>query len=106
MEVRLSFTVAEHGRDSENGVRVTEAFMRTFAEGGPAVSQNTADGTLTITFAFDAQDAEDAIATGLKVFREGYTESGLPSSEVLDIEASVVPAEERDSEDIRELAPA
>lgn len=104
MEVRLSFTVAEHGHDPENGVRAMDAFMDTFPEGGPAVSQNTADGNLTITFALDAQDAKEALERGLDVFAAGMTATGLLLTDVLDIEASVVPAE--DSEAVRELAPA
>lgn len=103
MEVRLSFTVAEHGYDPENGERFLEGFTSAFPGGGPSVSQDTGAGTLTVTFALDAKDAKEAIEEGLRVFVAGASESGLRPTDVLDIEASVVAAEESEA---AELQPA
>lgn len=102
MEVQLRFTVSEHGRVPENGERVMAAFMKVCPDGGPSISQNTENGTLTITFAFDAQDAKEAIERGVEIFVEGMETTGLPTTDVLDVEASVV----AEREDTRELQPA
>lgn len=102
MEVRLRFTIAEHGYEPENGERFMAGFMTVCPEGGPSVTQNTKDGTLTITFAFDAADAKEAIAKGIDIFTEGANASGLPATDVLDVEASVV----TDAFESRELQPA
>lgn len=69
------------------------AFMSTFPEGGPSVAQNVATGTLTMTFAFDAEDAKDAVERGVEVFVEGANATGLPATEVLAVEAAIVTAE-------------
>ena len=96
MEVRLEFTIAEHGHEPENGERFMEGFMAVFPEGGPSVSQNLRGGTLTVTFALDAADAKEAVSAGIEIFGRGAAASGLPPTDVLDVEASVVPAEEPD----------
>jgi len=106
VEIRLRFTIAEHGRLPENGERVLDAFMEVAPESGPSVSQNTVSGALTITFAFDASDARDALDKAKDLFARGIDESGLDVTDVLDIEASVVPATEDEETGERELQPA
>src|SRR4051812_5050351 len=93
MEVRVSFTIAEHGRDPDNGERFLEAFTDRFAEGGPSVSQNLQDGTLTVTFALDAEDAKTALQQSIEIFADAAVDTGVEPITVLDIEASVVDAE-------------
>lgn len=103
MEVRLRFTIAEHGHSPENGERFMDAFMKVCPDGGPSVSQNTEDGTLTVTFAVDAADARDGVTRGGDIFVEGAMASGLDPIDILDIEASVVSDKREES---RELQPA
>jgi hypothetical protein len=93
MEVRVSFTIAEHGRDPDNGERFMEAFMERFPEGGPSVSQNLKEGTLTVTFALDAEDANAGVKEGIQIFVDAWAATELPASRILDVEASVVDAE-------------
>jgi hypothetical protein len=106
MEVRVSFTVAKYGRDPDNGERFMEAFMEAFPEGGPSISQNFEDGTLTVTFAFDAEDARHAVEQAIAIFNTGANNTGLPPTDVLDVEASVVPAEQPEDTPALEPVPA
>lgn len=93
MEVRLVFTVAEHGRLSENGERFMRAFTTAYPEGGPSVSQSVASGSLTVTFSVDADDAKDALEHGVRVFDAGVRATGLPSAEVVSVKSWSVEAE-------------
>ncbi|MBA3371166.1 MAG: hypothetical protein H0T96_06910 [Thermoleophilaceae bacterium] len=104
MEIRLRFTIAEHGFDPENGERYMDAFMTSFAEGGPSIAQNLQDGTLTVTFAFDAEGVNEGVTAAIDIFERGIDQTGLPRPDVLDVEASVVSVDE--SEGARELEPA
>lgn len=70
-----------------------DAFMATFPQGGPSVSQNFQDGTLTVTFALDADDARDAVEKAVRIFGAGAAATQLPASDVVDVEASVVEAD-------------
>ena len=100
VEVRVSFTIAEHGRDPDNGERFMEAFMERFPEGGPSVSQNFEHGTLSVTFALDADDAKEAVERSVEIFVEAANATGLPATKVLDIDASVVEAETGEREPV------
>jgi hypothetical protein len=95
-EYRLHITVAEHGRDPADGERVLEGFMQTHPEVGPSVSQNSAAGTLSITFSLDAADANEAIDLGRPIFARGGSASGLSPAPVVGMEISLVPDEEHD----------
>lgn len=103
MEIRFQFTIAGHGLDPDNGERYMDAFMTTFAEGGPSVSQNLRDGTLTITFALEAEGVNEAVSRAVEVFEQGVAASDLPRAPVLDVEGSLVSASEAEG---RELEPA
>jgi hypothetical protein len=103
MEIRLQFTVAEHGFDPDNGERYMDAFMATFPEGGPSISQNLRDGTLTITFALQAEGVNEAVTQAVEIFERGRDAVDLPPARVLDVEGSAVEAE--DAEDARKLEP-
>jgi hypothetical protein len=88
-DYRIGITVAEHGYDLENGERFLDGFEEAHPEVGPSVSQNTADGTLRVTFSFDAEDAKDALAKAIDIFSEGAIASGLPATEILAYEISL-----------------
>ena len=101
---RLRLIMSDHGRDPKNGERFLEAFMKTHPEVGPVVSQNVQTGRLVITIALEGRDITDAVGRGVSIFVEGLQASKLPPSDVLDISASLIPADELDES--RELQPA
>jgi hypothetical protein len=94
-------------RSTDQSLRVArQVAVLCRSEGGPSVSQNTEEGTLTITFALDAKDAKDALERAGEIFAEGANATELAPSEVLDVEASVVRVEEADDTAEREPVPA
>ena len=105
-EHRLHITVAEHGADLANGERVLDAFMEAHPEVGPSVSQNTAVGTLSVTFSLDAADANDAYERGREVFADGVRASSLAPTPIVGLEIELVPADELDPADEPEPLPA
>lgn len=102
MGLRVRVTIAEHGTDPDNGERFLEGFLATHPEANPVVSQNTAEGTLTVSFSVEAEDAFKAGPIGGQIFAEGATASGLPLSQVLDVSVSHAEIEA----ETRELQPA
>lgn len=104
VDIRLQFTIAEHGAEPANGERFMEGFMAVIPEGGPSISQNLETGSLTITFALEAGDAKEALDRGLEVFADGAARTGLEPTAVLDLEASVVRWQEPEA--VPELQPA
>jgi hypothetical protein len=98
---RLRLSISDLGRDPENGERLLEAFVRTHPEVGPVVSQNVQTGRLDVTIAVDGADITEALGQGVSIFVEGLGASQLPSSDVVDISASLIPADE-----LKELQPA
>jgi hypothetical protein len=102
MGLRVRVTISKHGTDPDNGERFLEGFLATHPEANPVVSQNTADGTLTVSFSVEAEDAFAAGPIGGQIFVDGANASGLPPSEVLDL---TVTHAEIESE-TRELQPA
>jgi hypothetical protein len=101
---RLRLSISGLGRDPENGERALEAFMRTHPEAGPVVSQNAQTGRLDVTIAVDGLDITEALTKGVSIFVGGLAASKLPSSDVVDISVSLIPADELD--ETRELQPA
>lgn len=85
MELRVRVTIAGHGADLDNGERFLEGFLATHPESTPVVSQDTAEGTLTVSFSVEAEDAFAAGPVGGQIFAEGANASGLPVSEILDV---------------------
>ena len=101
---RLRLSISDLGRDPENGERLLEAFMKTQPAAGPVVSQNVQTGRLVVTIAVEGMAITDALAKGVPIFVDGLGASKLPPSDVLDITASLIPADEFD--EARELQPA
>jgi hypothetical protein len=90
MEVRFSFTIAEHGFDVEAAERFLDGFLTAHPETGPVVSQNIRTGELSVTFSVDAEDVLDAVQRAREVFLEGATASGLMPTPVIEISAAAV----------------
>lgn len=85
MELRVRVTIARHGTDPDNGERFLEGFLAAHPEAHPVVSQNTVEGTLTVSFSVEAEDVFAAGPVGGQIFAEGANVSGLPVSEVIDV---------------------
>ena len=101
---RLRLSISDLGRDPDNGERLLEAFMKTHPEAGPVVSQNMQTGRLDVTIAVEGTDIAEALVIGVPIFVAGLGASKLPPSDVVDISASVIPADELD--EAGELQPA
>jgi hypothetical protein len=70
--------------------------MKTHSEAGPVVSQNVQTGRLAVTIAVEGTDITDALAKSVPIFVEGFGASKLPPSDVIDLTASVISADELD----------
>jgi hypothetical protein len=101
---RLRLSISDLGRDPQNGERLLEAFMKTHPEAGPVVSQNVETGRLVVTIAVEGTDITEALVKGVPIFVDGLGASKLPPSDLLDISASLIPADELD--ETRALQPA
>jgi hypothetical protein len=101
---RLRLSISDLGRDPENGERLLEALIKTHPEAGPVVSQNTQTGRLDVTIAVEGTDIAEALVIGVPIFVDGLGASKLAPSDVVDISASVIPADELD--EAGELQPA
>src|SRR2546423_2959004 len=101
---RLRLSVSDLGHDPKNGVRLLEAFMKTHPQAGPVVSQNVQTGRLDVTIAVEGIDITEALGKAVPIFVDGLGASKLPPSDVVDITASLIPADELG--ETRELQPA
>jgi hypothetical protein len=101
---RLRLSISDLGRDPENGERLLEAFTETHSEVGPVVSQNVRTARLVVTIAVEGADITEALVKGVPIFVDGLGASKLPPSDLIDISASLIPADELD--EIRALQPA
>lgn len=106
MVYRFRVTLSKYGSDEAHAERILEAFYGTHPEVGAVVSQNVRDDTLTVVFSLAAEDPDAAIERGREIFRESGTATGLPMTDVLEINLSLVPADEQAEYDERELQPA
>jgi len=68
------------------------------------VSQNVETGRLVVTIAVEGTDITEALGTGVPIFVDGLGVSKLPPSDFVDINASVIPADELD--ETKALQPA
>ena len=103
-EHRIHITISGHGRLPANGERFLEGFMSTHPEVGPVVSQNVIDGRMGVTFSLDAADASDAFERARPVFDAGLAASGLERTPIVNLEISLVPANEYGSIEASEPA--
>jgi hypothetical protein len=99
-EHRIHITVADHGHDLDNGERFLAGFSKTHPEVGPSVSQNIAEGTLSVTFSLDAADADQALEFGRPIFVAGGDASGLTPTNIISVEAHLVRAEDERADEI------
>jgi len=91
---RLRLSISDLGRDPENGERLLDAFMETHPEVGPVVSQNVRTGRLVVTIAVEGTDITEALGKGVPMFVDGLGASKLAPPDLLDVSASVIPADE------------
>jgi hypothetical protein len=104
---RFRITLSEYGAEETFAERVLEGFYATHPEVGAVVSQNSRDNTLTVVFSLDADDSNAAIDRGQAIFRQGGEATGLPMTELIEANVSLVPADElADCDGTRQLQPA
>lgn len=84
MEFRVTVTIAEHGRDPDNGLAFLRGFRTVPAAMGPVVDQDTETGHLSVTFCFEASGLEEAMNTWVSIFTEGGAASGLSPTPLMD----------------------
>jgi hypothetical protein len=97
MEYRIRVTLAEHGQPGiaeDNGERLLDAFEKVHPEVGPSVSADFRQGTLSVLFSLDAEDANKAFERGRPIFAAGLRASRLRATPVTRIEIEAVPANE------------
>lgn len=98
-EYRLSVVVAELGsRDAAetNMERFVEAFDKAFPDAGAVMAANYRLETLDATFSVDAKDARSACKIGGDMFCEAANATGIPSTDILEIQATLVAAANHD----------
>lgn len=90
MDVQITITVAELGRDEENGPRLLEGLLNTHPDTGPVASQDLRAGTLSATFAFAAHGlgADEIGERAVEIFKDGFLASGLPVDGLRVVEVS------------------
>jgi hypothetical protein len=95
---RITLTVTEHGVDPNNGELLLEALVAVAPHAGGVVSQNTETGALSATIAVEAPGIAEAAERAIPIFAKALGRAGLTPTDVLDIAASLLPADEYDSE--------
>jgi hypothetical protein len=93
---RLRLSISDLGRDPKNGERLLEAFTKTHPEVAPVVSQSLQTGRLVVAIAVQGTDITEALGKGVPILIEALGASKLPPSDVLDVSASAIPADELD----------
>jgi hypothetical protein len=83
--VRIS--IADHGYHAENGETWLEALLDVAGEAGPTVSRDAEHGTLTMSFAVEAEDPTGAIGAAAEVFRLAADVTGLPEPVIVEVRA-------------------
>ncbi len=101
---RVGVTIAGYGGDEDAAERMLEAFVVAHPEVGPVVSQDTVADTLTVVFALDAEDANEAYDEAKGVFLEGARASKLPPKKVVAVNVALVEASDEDPARELELA--
>jgi hypothetical protein len=86
-EQHVTISIAEHGYDADNGETWLDALLDVAGEAGPVVTQNGDDGTLTMSFAVEAEDPTGAISAAAEVFRLAADVTGLPETEIIEVRA-------------------
>lgn len=84
-EFTLTITIGEHGYSEEAAEKTLDAFLKLVPDAGPVVSQNLAQGTLSITIGLQATDPWAASNIGRDRLAEGLTEAGLAFTSVVDL---------------------
>jgi hypothetical protein len=101
----MAVTVAEHGFSDDAADRCLDALLHLYPDSGPVVSQNTANGRLTLTIGLDATDPWAAAELGARILSESLNAAELPVTEVVDVHVEAVEHEDS-TEDVRELIEA
>jgi hypothetical protein len=86
MDHQIEITVAEAGRDPNNGDNLLSAFQKT--HGDVVVEQETQSGRLTAVFFVEARSVEEAVNDGILVFARAAASAGLEPTRVIAVAAA------------------
>lgn len=90
MLYRIHITVEGYGSDEHHAELFLDALTDRYAEGGPVVSQNTEDGTLTVAFALGAASFDEVAQRASQVFTDSANATGLPATDVLSAQVELI----------------
>jgi hypothetical protein len=105
LEHQIDITIAEHGRDPENGDALLGAFEATRPGIDVVIDQNVQSGQITATFFLEADSVEDAVQEGILTFATAATAAGFEPSEVTAVSVAAC-TEGADAGETPELVPA
>ena len=89
-EFRLHITMEGYGSDEDAAIALLNAFEREHPEVGAAISQNSADDTITATFSFSATNEHHAYDLGVMIWAEAGVASGLEPHDVVRTEIEAI----------------
>ncbi len=96
MEYQFTVTVSDHGHQLANGEKLSHGFAVTHPEVDAVIEQNTKTGVISATFWYEADEFQEAVTEGARIFTESANASGLKPSTFLD--ARVAPADKESRE--------
>jgi hypothetical protein len=100
-EYRISITIEVDRQSVEDQAgTLVDAFAEAHPETGPVVSGDLPSGSLTVTFALDAADEEEAFHSGQRVYLDGIRAWGRTRPRVTTVNIELVSPEE-----LREFEP-
>ena len=105
MEHQIDITIAEHGRDLENGDTLLGAFLQAKPGIDVVLDQNLETGHLTSTFFLSGDTVQDAIQEAIMVFATAATTAGFEPSDVVAFSVAAC-TEDADADEPAELVPA
>ena len=105
MEHQIDITIAEHGRDPENGDALLGAFEVARPGIEVVIDQNIRTGHLTATFFIEGDTVQDAVQEGILTFATAATSAGFEPSDVIAVSAAAC-TEGADAGEAPELVPA
>jgi hypothetical protein len=91
---QIEITITEHGRDPESGDSLVSAFYEVAPEADAVSDQNTATGTLAVTFVIDAENVEHAVRDGFRLFATAAKRAQLKPTKVIAVHGEACAADD------------
>jgi hypothetical protein len=105
-EWRITGTFVPALLGEEAGEQVLRWFADVAPDTGPVVSQNFEEGTMSVTFACEAEGPGDALLSGERLFEHGLSASGVQVAPARRFEVELVVVDDDDADAADELQPA